>query len=415
MTWINYIILAAIISIWAMLLVNVILIVAGYVYYYKSEHYKFPKMSAYPMVSVLVPAHNEEKVIARTLESLLQFNYPADSYEIIVINDNSDDNSAKILNGIKQNYPNRMVTIINTDNISGGKGKSNALNIGLQYCRGRFVVIYDADNTPEKDALRYLVAEISTNEKLGAVIGKFRTRNRNANWLTRFINIETIAFQWMAQAGRWQLFNLCTIPGTNFIIRKSILDSIGGWDIHALAEDTEISFQIYRKGYMIKFLPQAVTWEQEPQTLKVWFQQRTRWVKGNIYVIIKNIPLLKNTASGKVRFDIYYMLTTYFLLLTSLIISDMLFIGNALGWIHSTLAGFSMILWSMAIILFIIGTFVTITPEKGEMTTTNFFYVFIMYFTYSKLWTIVAAYGLVEYLKDTLFKRESQWYKTERF
>lgn len=308
-----------------------------------------------------------------------------------------------------------MVTIINTDNISGGKGKSNALNIGLQYCRGRFVVIYDADNTPEKDALRYLVAEISTNEKLGAVIGKFRTRNRNANWLTRFINIETIAFQWMAQAGRWQLFNLCTIPGTNFIIRKSILDSIGGWDIHALAEDTEISFQIYRKGYMIKFLPQAVTWEQEPQTLKVWFQQRTRWVKGNIYVIIKNIPLLKNTASGKVRFDIYYMLTTYFLLLTSLIISDMLFIGNALGWIHSTLAGFSMILWSMAIILFIIGTFVTITPEKGEMTTTNFFYVFIMYFTYSKLWTIVAAYGLVEYLKDTLFKRESQWYKTERF
>ena len=415
MTWINYIILAAIISIWAMLLVNVILIVAGYVYYYKSEHYKFPKMSAYPMVSVLVPAHNEEKVIARTLESLLQFNYPADSYEIIVINDNSDDNSAEILNGIKQNYPNRMVTIINTDNISGGKGKSNALNIGLQYCRGRFVVIYDADNTPEKDALRYLVAEISSNEKLGAVIGKFRTRNRNANWLTRFINIETIAFQWMAQAGRWQLFNLCTIPGTNFIIRKSILDSIGGWDIHALAEDTEISFQIYRKGYMIKFLPQAVTWEQEPQTLKVWFQQRTRWVKGNIYVIIKNIPLLKNTASGKVRFDIYYMLTTYFLLLTSLIISDVLFIGNALGWIHSTLAGFSMILWSMAIILFIIGTFVTITPEKGEMTTTNFFYVFIMYFTYSKLWTIVAAYGLVEYLKDALFKRESQWYKTERF
>lgn len=234
MTWINYIILAAIISIWAMLLVNVILIVAGYVYYYKSEHYKFPKMSAYPMVSVLVPAHNEEKVIARTLESLLQFNYPADSYEIIVINDNSDDNSAEILNGIKQNYPNRMVTIINTDNISGGKGKSNALNIGLQYCRGRFVVIYDADNTPEKDALRYLVAEISSNEKLGAVIGKFRTRNRNANWLTRFINIETIAFQWMAQAGRWQLFNLCTIPGTNFIIRKSILDSIDpAWSFQA--------------------------------------------------------------------------------------------------------------------------------------------------------------------------------------
>lgn len=142
------------------------------------------------------------------------------------------------------------------------------------------IAIYDADNTPEKNALRFLVAEIVKDQTLGSVIGKFRTRNRDASLLTRFINIETLSFQWMAQAGRWKLFKLCTIPGTNFIIRRHILERIGGWDIHAIAEDTEISFRIYMMGYRIKFQPKSVTWEQEPQTVKVWFKQRTRWAKG---------------------------------------------------------------------------------------------------------------------------------------
>ena len=128
------------------------------------------------------------------------------------------------------------------------RAKSNALNIGFKQSKGEYVVVYDADNTPEADALRYLVAEIESDDELGAVIGKFRTRNRNVNLLTRFINIETLSFQWMAQAGRWQLFKLCTIPGTNFIIRRSILDEIGGWDVRAMAEDTELSFRIYGMG-----------------------------------------------------------------------------------------------------------------------------------------------------------------------
>lgn len=59
-------------------------------------------------------------------------------------------------------------------------------------------------------------------------------------------------------------------------MRREIIEAIGGWDEKALAEDTEISFRIYMMGYKIKFQPKAVTWEQEPQTLKVWFRQRTQ-------------------------------------------------------------------------------------------------------------------------------------------
>ncbi len=407
--------LVALICIWLLLLVNVVLIVAGYRYYLKCERQKPPEPTAFPMVSIMVPAHNEGKVIVQTARALLSLQYPKDKYEVIVINDNSTDNSASLLQELKELMNADNLTIINTDKVTGGKGKSNALNIGFQQCKGEYIVIYDADNTPEKGALSMLVAQITQDNTLGAVIGKFRTRNKNASLLTRFINIETLAFQWMAQAGRWYLFGLCTIPGTNFIIRRSIIEAVGGWDPKAIAEDTEISFRIYMMGYQIKFLPCAVTWEQEPQTMKVWFKQRTRWVKGNIYVIIKNLPLLFDPKAKKIRFDLLYFLSIYFLLLTSLIISDSVLLLYAMGWAHTTLAGFSGLLWFLAILLFILGTYVTISTEKGELNVSNLGVIVLMYFTYSKMWMAVAAYGLYKYCTDVLFMREVKWYKTERF
>ncbi len=407
--------LVALLCIWSLLLINQVLVIAGYLYYIKISKEKTRELENYPYINILVPAHNEEKVIERTVLSLLKLNYPHDKYDITVINDNSSDSSKFILAAIQQDNPKRALQVINTDSITGGKGKSNALNIGLGQTEGDYVVVYDADNTPERDALKYLAAEIENDDSLGAVIGKFRTRNRNVNLLTRFINIETLSFQWMAQAGRWQLFNLCTIPGTNFIIRRSILDEIGGWDVNAVAEDTELSFRIYASGYKIKFLPIAVTWEQEPQTLKVWFRQRVRWVKGNIYVLVKHVPTLFTKKSHRIKFDLLYFLSIYFILLGALIISDSLFILNALGLVTMSLASLSILLWVMAIFLFVITVFITLTTEKGEMRISNLYITLLMYFTYCKLWMVVAAYGLVQYLIDIIFKRGFKWYKTERF
>ncbi|MBC1471691.1 glycosyltransferase family 2 protein [Listeria seeligeri] len=412
----DYLALFAVICIWGLLLINIVLIVAGYVYYLKNEARKTPDIPEdVPFISVMVPAHNEGKVIVKTVESLLAFDYPKDRYEIIVINDNSSDSSAELLEAIQAKNPARQLKVINTDNVTGGKGKSNALNIGFAESRGEYIAIYDADNTPERQALRILVGEITNDAKLGAVIGKFRTRNRNASWLTRFINIETLSFQWMAQAGRWALFKLCTIPGTNFIVRRSLLEAIGGWDVKAVAEDTEISFRIYMMGYRIKFQSKAVTWEQEPQTLPVWFKQRSRWAKGNIYVILKNVPLLFKREGRRVRFDILYFLSIYFLLLTSLIVSDILLVLYALGVVHTTLAGLSGALWLLAILLFVAGTFITLTTEKGEISFSNLIFIMLMYVTYCQLWMVVAAYGFFIFLKDTVLKKETKWYKTERF
>lgn len=406
----------AIISIWGTLVINLILTIAGYTWYLKQASKPTPELpDDPPFVSILVPAHNEGIVIVKTVLSLLSFDYPQDRYEVIVINDNSSDNSADLLKNLQDEFTSTRLKVINTDKTNGGKGKSNALNIGLKSAKGSIISIYDADNTPEAPALRILVSELLSDKKLAAVIGKFRTRNKNASLLTRFINIETLSFQWMAQAGRQQLFHLCTIPGTNYVIRRSVIEKVGGWDVKALAEDTEISFRVYQMGYRIKFQPRAVTWEQEPQTLDVWFHQRKRWVEGNIYVIVKNAKLLFQKKGRPIRFDLMYFLSVYFILMTSLILSDSVFILSVAGVVHSDLQGFSNSLWLFAVTMFVVSTFLTITTEKGELTFSNFLLIIFMYLVYSQMWLAVAANGMVGYIREQVFHQQAKWYKTKRY
>lgn len=413
---VDYLLLYSLGVIWIVIFINVILVIGGYIYYTQIYNKKMKEeLEFYPFVTIMVPSHNEGVVIKKTAESLLRLDYPEDRYEIIIINDNSSDNSAEILKAVKDKYKGRNFTVINTDSITGGKGKSNALNMAFNISKGEYLAIYDADNTPEPKALKYLVQTIEEDDKLGAVIGKFRCRNKHVNLLTAFINIETLSFQWMAQAGRWQLFNLCTIPGTNFIIRKRLIEEMGGWDTKAITEDTEISFRLYRMGYKIKFMPLAVTWEQEPQTLKVWFRQRSRWAKGNIYVVLKNVKYIFKKNAGVTRFDIMYYITIYFLFLSANILSDLIFILGLFGLVQVNIQGYVLTIWVMALSVFVLSLLVCISTEKGELTFKNFIVILLMYFTYCKLWAVVAAYGFYNFIKDTILKKEVKWYKTERF
>lgn len=416
MTVVDGIALYAIVAIWVLMIINIVLSIGGFIYYmnvYKGNGH-IP-LKEYPMVTIMVPAHNESIVIRRTVQALLKFDYPQDKYEIIVINDNSSDDSAEVLANIQKENPDRMLTIINTDSVTGGKGKSNALNIGFRQAKGSIISIYDADNTPQPDALGLLVENLMADEKLGAVIGKFRTRNRNASILTRFVNIETLAYQCMNQAGRYFFFKLCTIPGTNYVIRRSILEEMGGWDIKALSEDTEISFRIYRMGYYIKMMPLAVTWEQEPHLLKVWFKQRTRWAKGNLYVLAKNFKYVFDAKAGPMRLDVLYYGMVYFLMLSALVCSDTIFVLGLLGFLHVTLAGFSMLLWGMAILVFVANVMITLAAEKNEFSMESALLVLLMLFTYSKMWVFVVLKALWLTMQDVIFKKEVKWDKTVRY
>lgn len=407
--------IASLIATWLIIFYHVILTFGGYRHFVRTLTSAEPDvhLTEYPMITVLIPAHNEEMVIGRTIDAMARLIYPKDRLEIIVVNDCSTDRTGKILEKKCEKYPQlKVVTLVPP---YGAKGKSNALNNGLKASQGEYIVVYDADNTPERRAVLYLVNAILRDEKLGAVVGKFRTRNKDVSLLTRFINIETLSFQWLLQAGRCHFFGITTIPGTNFIIRRHILDSMGGWNVNALTEDTELTIRIYDAGYRIYWLPYAVTWEQEPETLRVWLKQRTRWAQGNMWIIGQYLLKLFTLKDLRISADIIYFTFTYFVFFVAIIVSDVIFVLGILGLTKLTVTGPLGIIWLLAYVLFIAETYISLSLERGEGTGKNLALTALMYFTYSQLWIVLvfkASYLLAKrnFQKNTGF----HWYKTER-
>jgi cellulose synthase/poly-beta-1,6-N-acetylglucosamine synthase-like glycosyltransferase len=402
----------AVILIWFMTGYQFLLTAFGFRNYIKSLREKRAvdgTVLNHPTCSVLIPAHNEEKVIGQTLESMLRLEYPAEKLKIVVVNDGSTDRTKEVI----EEYQRRdsRVELYDVPKGEGGRGKSRALNLALQRVTSDVIAVYDADNTPDSAALKYLVAQLLLHPELGAVLGKFRTVNKNATLLTRFVNIETLSFQSMLQAGRWQMHNIATIPGTNFVVRTNLVRELGGWDENALTEDSELSIRIIQHGYKIKFIPYALTFEQEPQEWRVWVRQRMRWVRGNNYVIGKFFRQIPQFQNKRLAFDILYTLSLYYVFFFAILVSDVLFVLGALNVVSIALPGPYTFVWGMAFILFIVEILLAISYDR-EDNLRNLGLIVLMYFTYCQFWIYVVLKALyTEYIK----KEKKIWEKTERF
>ena len=408
----SFLFVIAVILIWFMIAYQFVLTVYGFINYVRSMKERNDvdgRTFDFPTCAILIPAHNEEKVIGATISSMMAMNYPKDKLRIIVINDGSTDSTKEIIEGYAKR--DTRVELFDIPKGEGGKGKSRALNLGVKRATSDVIAVYDADNTPDQNSLRYLVAQLLLHKELGAVIGKFRTVNKNHNLLTKFINVETLSFQSMLQAGRWQMHSIATLPGTNFVMWTSLIRQLNGWDEEALTEDSELSIRIYEAGYKIKYIPYAITYEQEPQEWKVWIKQRMRWVRGNNYVVSKFLKQLPNFKNKWLAFDLLYTLALYYIFFAAIIISDLLFILSGLNLVSISLPGPYTIVWIMAFFLFLIEIMLAISYDN-EDSIGKIGLLVLMYFTYCQLWIyIVLKAAYTEYIK----KDKRFWEKTVRF
>jgi len=404
--------LLSVILIWFMIAYQLVLTLAGFFHYrasVKEQQHIDSLLFDFPKVTILIPAHNEEKVIKYTVDAMTKLAYPPDKLDILVINDGSSDATASIVQTIADH--DARVRLYNVPMGEGGKGKSRALNLGLRQTTAEFIAVYDADNTPHPQALKYLMAQLLADSSLGAVLGKFRTVNKNRNLLTRFINIETLSFQNMLQAGRWRLFKVATLPGTNLVIRRHLLNTLGGWDEDAITEDSELSIRIYMEGFRIKFIPYAITYEQEPESWNAWIKQRTRWVQGNNYVgkkFLKEIPGFKNKL---LAIELIYLLSLYYMFLVAIVSSDALFLLGAFHVVTITLPGPYTTVWITGIGLFLLEMLLALSYDR-EDTMNNVLLTLLMYFTYCQFWIYIV--GRAVYL-DLIKKEKRTWVKTVRF
>jgi len=405
--------LSAVVILWSMIFYQLFFTFMGLSFFRKSLLEKADldkeKISKFPSVSILIPAHNEALVIEKTLESLLALDYPSENMEIIVINDGSTDATPEIVRAVS--LRDSRVRLFNIPEKQAAKGKPHALNLGFQKASHDYIAVFDADNTPEPLSLRYLMGNMTKDPSLAAVFGKFRTRNRRQNLLTRFISMETLSFQLIIQAGRYKIMKIAILPGTNFVIRRSILEKYKGWDEQALTEDTELSIRLFQNGDRIKFIPYAVTWEEEPEKWGTWIRQRTRWVRGNIYIFRKFLlPSLQRKKMG-VILEMGYIFLLYYLFLGSILISHLFFIFSGVGIIAVRSPGPYFMVWVCAFLLFTIEIMMTAALEK-EPLWENLGVVVLMYFTYCQGWIILVFRALYH---EFFIKEKIHWEKTPRF
>jgi cellulose synthase/poly-beta-1,6-N-acetylglucosamine synthase-like glycosyltransferase len=409
---IDYLFVFSVIIMWFMLGYQFILFLLGYLYGFRADRQRRKlewQAIDLPKISLMIPAHNESMVITHTLEALLRLDYPADHLEILVINDGSTDDTAGQVEAIA--VRDSRVRLFNIPHELAARGKSAALNRGLAECRHDVIGIFDADNMPEKSSVLHLARQLAADPSLGAAIGKFRCINRKRNLLTRFINLESLAFQWIVQAGRWHMLRMSTLPGTNYLIRRKLLEQLGGWDEQALTEDAEMSIRIYQAGYLIKFVPYAVTWEQEPETLRVWLKQRIRWARGNNYVIEKFFMQVFRIKPRVVGLELFYAMAVYYVFFLAILLSDLLFVLSFLNLILIPVPGPYAEVWFFAYILFILEIVIALSREK-EDSLQNILLIALSYFTYCQLWIFVVLKAAYD---DFIRKREHIWIKTQRF
>ena len=232
----------------------------------------------HPPVSVVIAAYNEEKVIARTVQSILDNGY--DDLELIVVDDGSKDATLRILRDGFDSHP--RVRILSQPN----RGKSAALNNAIHEANNGILVAVDADTIFRKGAIGYLVRHFA-DEQVGAVSGNARVGNRRT-WIARFQSIEYVCGFNLDRRALDLLNAITVVPGAVGAWRKDLIDALGGFDHDTLAEDTDLTLAIRELGYKIRYEEDAVAYTEAPETTKALAKQRFRWSFGTLQAAWKH-------------------------------------------------------------------------------------------------------------------------------
>lgn len=237
-------------------------------------------------VSVIIAAFNEEKVIHSTLRSVLDTDYQG-ALEVIVVDDGSKDRTTEIVEAYAAD--DSRIRLIRQSN----QGKAVALQNGIENARNEYLVMLDADTQFTPATISNLIVLLE-DKAVGAVSGHAKVGNGTSKLAPRFQALEyTCGFNLDRRA--YDVWNCITVaPGAVSAYRKSAIIEAGGISNDTLAEDTDLTLQLHRIGYEIRYTSKAVAWTEAPETFRSLVKQRKRWAFGTIQCLWKHRDLILN-------------------------------------------------------------------------------------------------------------------------
>lgn len=225
--------------------------------------------NAIPFVSVIVPAYNEAKVLARCIESILWSDYP--TFELILVDDGSTDPSYAVMNRYTHHPHVLAVTKPNA-------GKASALNKGLELARGEIIFLVDADGIFQPFTIWNMLNGF-TRSNVGGVCGNDSPINLNC-MQTRLAKLQTHVSTGIVRRALSMINCLPIISGNIGAFRRTALQKTGPLREGFIGEDLELTWRLHRAGYRVNFAPAAVVSCEIPSTIRGLWKQRVRWSRG---------------------------------------------------------------------------------------------------------------------------------------
>jgi cellulose synthase/poly-beta-1,6-N-acetylglucosamine synthase-like glycosyltransferase len=246
-----------------------------------------------PFVTILIPAKNEEMVIEATVRSIAGLNYRKNNrphYEIIVIDDSSKDGTSLILERLAQEIP--MLRPLRRSPHDGHPGKSAVLNFGLRHAKGEVVAVFDADTRVDADFLKKSVSYLYEPQVAG-VQGRVRILNAGENFLTSLQDDEFATFAHMVQISKDAYGGVMILAGNGQVTKRADLEEAGGWNELSATDDMDLTIKFLLKKKTIRYVPDAVVWQEGITTVKPLIRQRVRWAEGMLKCLFDYLyPLL---------------------------------------------------------------------------------------------------------------------------
>ena len=375
-------------------------------------YYNDIKSSKMKDITVLIPMHNEEKVLKYVLEALLKCDYDRDRLEIIPINDNSTDKTKEMLDEYHKKY--EFIRPLHRD--CPDRGKPVGLNDAMKIARGEIIIVFDADYRPAKDMLKQLAIAFEDPE-VGAVMGRVIPYNTNINVLTRLLNLERSGGYQVDQQARYNLRTLPQYGGTVGGFRKELMLELGGFNPMVLAEDTELTYRLYTRGWKVIYANSAECYEEAPETWEVRARQIRRWSRGHNQVLFRYLwsTIVSPHMTFREKLDGLLLLFVYavpfFLLVGQAVAMALFFLGEMnlfSGWWVLLFLGVYCSFGNFAP-FYQIGTATILDGMKGDIRLLPL----LMFNFYFYMWNI--SRGFLDAIADIFTKRKVYWAKTERF
>lgn len=240
----------------------------------------------WPSVSVIMPAFNEEKSVARAIEAVLSSEYPEDSLELICVNDGSTDRTLDIMRNMESAYPGRIKIVDTGKNV----GKKKAIALGLKAAGGEIIVLTDADSEMHKQAIRNLLVPLVLDKKVGAVAGKVLVLNEKKNLFTRMLAAQYAVSFDFGRAYQSVYGGVLCCPGALSAFRRSVLEGVKKTWLRQKflnvecrhGEDRALTNLVLKKGYQVKYQSNALVYTRVPEKLTKINQMYLRWTRGYV-------------------------------------------------------------------------------------------------------------------------------------